>query len=90
MEPVFILAHNVASILNQNFFVVPEWSGLLRWGLFLLGTLYLCVLLPRLSAKQAAFVSVGFVFSLLLTHFILMTGSSACGLSSNGSCVINH
>ena len=76
MEPVFILAHNVASILNQNFFVVPEWSGLLRWGLFLLGTLYLCVLLPRLSAKQAAFVSVGFVFSLLLTHFILMTGSS--------------
>jgi eukaryotic-like serine/threonine-protein kinase len=75
MEPVLILAHNVASILNQNFFIVPEWSNLLRWGLFLLGTLYICVLLPRLSAKQAVLVSVAFVGSLFVAHFVLMTSS---------------
>ena len=75
MEPVLILAHNVASILNQNFFIVPQWSNLLRWGLFLLGTLYICVLLPRLSAKQAVLVSFGFVSSLMVAHFVLMTNS---------------
>ena len=26
MQPVFILANSVASILNQNFFVVPDWA----------------------------------------------------------------
>ena len=75
MEPVLILAHNVSSILNQHFFTIPEWSSLVRWGLFLLATIYLCVLLPRLSAKLAAIVSVVFVGGLLMAHFALMISS---------------
>ncbi|PTQ88265.1 serine/threonine-protein kinase [Agitococcus lubricus] len=75
MEPVLILAHNVASILNQNFFLVPEWSPLLRWGLFLVAALYLMLLLPRLSAKHAVWASTTFVIALLSAHFVLMTNS---------------
>ncbi|HEX5277452.1 MAG TPA: CHASE2 domain-containing protein [Fluviicoccus sp.] len=76
MEPVLILAHNVASILNQNFYLIPEWSTALRWGLFLVAALYLMLLLPRLKASQAALASAGFVIAILITHFTLMTGSA--------------
>ncbi len=76
MEPVMILAHNVASILNQNFYLIPEWSPLLRWGLFLLGGLYLMLLLPRLKAGQGAIASAGFVVAIIIAHFTLMTGSA--------------
>ncbi len=75
MEPVLILAHNVASILNQNFFLVPEWSALLRWGLFLVAALYLTVLLPRLKANQAVIISASFIAAILIAHFTLMTSS---------------
>ncbi len=77
MPPVLILAHNVASILNQNFFLVPEWSAALRWGLFVAAALYLMLLLPRLKAGQAAAASVGFVIAVMIAHFVLMTGSGA-------------
>jgi CHASE2 domain-containing sensor protein/tRNA A-37 threonylcarbamoyl transferase component Bud32 len=75
MEPVMILAHNVSSILNQNFYLVPEWSSALRWGLFLLAALYLMFLLPRLKAGQAVIASGSFVVAVLIAHFSLMTGS---------------
>ena len=76
MEPVMILAHNVASILNQNFYLVPEWSTALRWGLFLVAALYLMLLLPRLKAGQAVMASAGFVVVVFIIHFTLMTGSA--------------
>ncbi len=75
MEPVLILAHNVASILNQNFFLVPEWSSLLRWGLFALAAAYLMLLLPRLAARHAVLASATFVLSIFIAHFVLMTSS---------------
>lgn len=75
MSPVLILAHNVASILNQNFFIVPEWSALLRWGLFLVGALYLTLLLPRLAANQAVLTSAAFIIAIFIAHFSLMTSS---------------
>jgi serine/threonine-protein kinase len=75
MEPARILAHNVASILNQNFFITPEWSLALRWGLILLAAAFVIFGLSRLKAKPAALISGGFVLVLVVTHFMLMTSS---------------
>lgn len=68
MQPVFILANSVASILNQNFFVVPNWAYTAEMLIYLVMALYLILLLPRLSAGMAAIIS-----ALLL---ILLIGSS--------------
>ncbi len=71
--PVLTLAHSVSSILKQDFFVAPSWSFWAESGVFLTISLYLILLLPRLSAGLAAAIT-GFLFvSLLATHYILMT-----------------
>ena len=73
MSPVLILAHSVSSILKQDFFIVPEWSLWLEQGVFLLVSLYLILLLPRMSAGIAASVTAIIFISLLGSHFLLMT-----------------
>jgi serine/threonine-protein kinase len=75
MEPARVLAHNVASILNQNFFITPEWGMALRWAMILLAAAFVVFGLSRLKAKPAALVSGGFVLVLVVTHFLLMTSS---------------
>ena len=73
MAPVLTLAHSVSSILKQDFFVVPGWGLWAEIGVFLAVSLYLILLLPRLSAGLAAAIT-GTLFVLLLaTHYILMT-----------------
>ncbi|MCD6060266.1 MAG: serine/threonine protein kinase [Moraxellaceae bacterium] len=75
MEPARILAHNVASILNQNFFITPEWGMALRWGMILLAAAFVIFGLSRLKAVPAAAVTVAFVVTMVMTHFILMKSS---------------
>src|ERR1051325_4611915 len=48
MKPIETLAHSVASILNEDFFVVPSWATWAERGAWLLIALYLIILLPRL------------------------------------------
>jgi serine/threonine-protein kinase len=73
MSPVVTLAHEVSSILKQDFFVVPGWAFGAQIAVFLLVSLYLILLLPRLSAGVGALVT-GVVFvTLLAAHFVLMT-----------------
>jgi serine/threonine-protein kinase len=73
MAPVVTLAHSVSSILKGDFFVTPSWARWVQIGVFLLVTLYLILLLPRLNAAIAALVT-GTLFAVLLAaHFILMT-----------------
>ncbi|HLP98481.1 MAG TPA: serine/threonine-protein kinase [Sideroxyarcus sp.] len=73
MSPVLTLAHSVSSILKQDFFVVPEWAFWTSKGVLLLVSLYLILLLPRLSAGIGASLT-GVVFIALLgSHFFLMT-----------------
>lgn len=74
MEPVLILAHSVASILNEDFFVAPEWGGWVEFLVFLLVAAYLIALLPRLKAGPAAGVSLALLAVLFITHMVLMTG----------------
>jgi serine/threonine-protein kinase len=72
MAPVQLLAHNVSSILQQDYFTAPAWGYWLKLGLCLLVALYLMLVLPRLKAgSAAALTGAGFAL-LLLTHFLLM------------------
>lgn len=75
MEPARILAHTVASILNQNFFVTPEWATALRAGMILLAAAFVIFGLSRLKAGPAAAATAIFVLVLVTTHFVLMKNS---------------
>ncbi|MGE0384254.1 MAG: CHASE2 domain-containing protein [Gammaproteobacteria bacterium] len=70
--PVLIMAHTVASILNQHFFVAPSWAGLVEFLIFISAAAYLIAVLPRLKAGVAAAVSAGLVIFLLLLELVLM------------------
>ncbi len=76
MAPAETLAHTVSSILNEDFFVVPEWAGYAKLGAWLLISLYLIVLFPLLRAGLAVGVSVALLVALLITHFVLMTSQA--------------
>ncbi|OIR11533.1 serine/threonine-protein kinase StkP [mine drainage metagenome] len=73
MSPVLTLAHSVSSILKQDFFVRPRWGFAAESAVFLAISLYLILLVPRLSAGVAAAVTGGLFALLLAAHFILMT-----------------
>ena len=73
MAPVLTLAHSVSSILNEDFFIEPEWGFWARMGAFLLIALYLMLLLPRLKAGVAFVVSVVLLLGLVASHYVLMT-----------------
>jgi len=68
MTPAVLLANVVASILNQHFFIIPEWAYMVKWIAVLLIALYLIVVLPRLNAKMAAIASSLLLVILLATN----------------------
>lgn len=73
MKPIETLAHSVASILNEDFFVVPSWAMWAERGAWLLVALYLILLLPRLKAGTAAAITLVLLIALLATSYILLT-----------------
>jgi serine/threonine-protein kinase len=73
MPPVLTLAHSVSSILQEHFFVVPAWSGIVEKLVFLVVALYLILLLPRLKAGTAATLTAVIFLVLIGAHFLLMT-----------------
>ncbi len=75
MAPVLTLAHSVSSILNEDFFIEPEWSTPAIAGITLLIGLYIIVLLPRLKAGLSAFITLFLFCTLYITHYIFMTDS---------------
>jgi serine/threonine-protein kinase len=72
-SPVLSLAHSVSSILKQDYFVVPSWGFWAESGVFIAVSLYLILLLPRLSAGLAAVITGSLFVLLLAVHYILMT-----------------
>jgi serine/threonine-protein kinase len=76
MSPILTLAHAVSSILNEDFFVTPDWAIWAQMGAFLLIALYLMLVMPRLKAGVAASVTVLILLALVTTHYILMTTST--------------
>jgi len=73
MAPVLTLAHTISSILQEDFFVEPEWAVWARMGAFLVVALYLMLLMPRVKAGIAAFITISLFSILLGAHLFLMT-----------------
>ncbi len=71
--PVLIMAHTVASILNEAFFVQPAWAVWAELLVLLAIGAYLIKLLPRLNAGPAAAISAGLLVTLFATEIGLMT-----------------
>ena len=76
MAPVLTLAHSVSSILNEDFFIEPEWGFWARLGVFLLVAIYLMLLMPRLRAGVAFVVTTVLLLALTVAHYLLMTSST--------------
>lgn len=72
MPPVLALAHNLSSILEEDFFTEPDWSIWVQLLAFLFVALFLTALLPRLNAQNGALVSLAIVALFLGAHFALM------------------
>ena len=70
---VLLLAHTLSSILQEDFFVSPQWSHWAQVGVTLLVILYLMLLLPRMSASVAFIVSLLLLVILVGAHLGLMT-----------------
>jgi len=73
MPPVITLAHSVSSILNEDFFIVPEWSQWARLGTFIFIGLYLMFALPYMKAGVSASITLILLMALIVTHYQLMT-----------------
>lgn len=73
MKPIETLAHSVASILNEDFFVMPPWAYWIEKVVLLLVALYIILLLPRLKAGTAALLTLAVFVVLLAVHIGLMT-----------------
>jgi len=76
MPPVLALAHSVSSILNEDFFIMPEWSIWVRLAAFLMIAVYLMFIMPRLKAGVAAALTLILLVGLLAAHYVLMTSST--------------
>ncbi|MDH5765935.1 MAG: protein kinase, partial [Gammaproteobacteria bacterium] len=73
MAPVMVLAHSVSSILNEDFFIQPEWAENARLGASLFLAIYIILLLPRMSAGISATFTILLLGALLGAHYMLMT-----------------
>lgn len=76
MPPVLTLAHSVSSILNEDFFIMPEWGIWLRLAAFLTIAIYLMFIMPRLKAGVAAALTLIFLVVLVTAHYLFMTSST--------------
>ncbi|MDH5484781.1 MAG: CHASE2 domain-containing protein [Gammaproteobacteria bacterium] len=73
MAPVLTLAHSVSSILNEDFFIEPEWSQQAIQGITAFIAIYIILLLSNMKAGLSASLTIVLLAGLLGTHFILMT-----------------
>jgi serine/threonine-protein kinase len=73
MPPVLALAHNLSSILQEDFFTKPGWTIWIEIFAFIFVALFLTALLPRLNAQNGALISLAIIFTCVIAHFVLMT-----------------
>ena len=76
LSPAETIAHITSSILSEHFIVQPGWGGWVALGAFLVIAAYLIAALPRLSAGQAAIVTLVLFVALLGTEFGLLSASA--------------
>jgi serine/threonine-protein kinase len=73
MPPVIMLAHSVSSILNEDFFIEPEWGPYARLAALIFIALYIMLVLPKLNAAIGFIVTCILLFVLYMAHFEMMT-----------------
>ena len=73
MAPVVSVAHTVSSILDEDFFVTPSWGGWATIGAYLLVSVYLIALFPRVKAGISTGLTLALAIALFGSHFALMT-----------------
>lgn len=76
MSPVMILANSISSILNENYFIKPEWSEYARYGAIALIALFIIFLVPCMSFLSATVASLLFLASLFTVNHLFFTVSS--------------
>jgi CHASE2 domain-containing sensor protein len=76
MAPVLMLAHSVSTILNEDFFIVPEWGAWAQRGVFLFVGLYLMLAIPRMKSGIAVIVSLLLFITIISSHYVLMTSNT--------------
>lgn len=67
-----LTANIVASILNQDFYVRPDWTIFGQIGLLVIVWAYLALVMPRFSAGVSAFVSLSIFVALIGAGLILI------------------
>ena len=72
--PVITLAHAVSSILEQDFFLKPDWAQWARLGAFAVIALYLIVLVPRLKGGLSALIAAVLATALLASEYVMLAG----------------
>ncbi len=76
MPPVLTLAHSISSILNEDFYVRPDWADWVTIGVFILISCYLLIAVTQLKAGITAGVTILLLCLLIGTHLFLMTSQS--------------
>lgn len=76
MSPTLIAAHTVSSLLNEETFRVPPWSGWAQKIAVALVGLYLMFLLTRLRKTTGFFFSVFLLLIMINAHFVLMSNQA--------------
>lgn len=72
MAPVLTLAHSISSILNEDYFIEPEWSEPAIAGVILFIALYIILVLPRLKAGVSVTLTIVFLLLLFVGQQLLM------------------
>jgi serine/threonine-protein kinase len=72
--PAVVLADVVSSLLQQDFYVHPSWSGTAEFVIFLLLVAYLALAVPRLSGGLAAALTATVAVGLIVAQLYLMAG----------------
>ncbi len=73
MAPVLTAAHSISSILNEDFFISPSWVFYIQIVVFLLVSLYLMFVVPKLKASTAAIISIVLLLTLVLGQVVIMS-----------------
>ena len=73
MSQADLLAHTVASILNEDFFTIPNWAPWVTIGVFLFICAFIMGVLPRLSATMGALSSLLLLLAMYISHYLAMT-----------------
>jgi eukaryotic-like serine/threonine-protein kinase len=73
MAPIETLANTTASILNEDFFITPNWALGLKLVFWILILAYLIWLLPKLKANSATLFTSLLALGMVTLHFVFMT-----------------